>query len=291
MNKNNALPQSLEILAPAGNMELLSAAIDAGADSVYVGLKGMSARPDPWGFDIESAKQASETIHNAGKRIYFALNAEYAEYRASQFIQAIQTLDDGYADAFIISDWGLLNRLCKMQLNQPVHASTLLGVYNINTAHYLKDLGVARIILNTNLYLDEISQITLGCPHMEYEVIAYGGICFNDSHRCRLPHFTVHEKYFVGCGIDYQVSYTRAGETEAQLGCIHMPDIDLSSTLKVYTEIGITSFKIEGRTRPKNYVYESIGALRQAIARLQDEPKKSRGFHYLANLSQERRAH
>jgi U32 family peptidase len=291
MRKKTAPTQNLEILAPAGNMELLHAAVDAGADSVYVGIKGMSARPDSWGFDIESAKQASQTIHNAGRHIYFALNAEYAEYRANQFIQAIQMLDDGYADAFIVSDWGLLKRLCKMHLNHAVHASTLLGVYNINTAQYLKDLGVARVILNTNLYLDEISQITLGCPELEYEVIAYGGICFNDSHRCRLPHFTVNGKYFVGCGMDYQVSDGRSDKSEVQPGCIHMPDIDLSSTLKVYTELGIYSFKIEGRTRPKSYVYESIGALRQAITRLQNDPEKSRAFHYLADLNQERRAH
>ena len=280
--------QDLEVLAPAGNWELLLAALDAGADAVYIGLKGMSARPNPWGFDLHEAQEACKTVHAAGRRVYFALNAEYSEFHANQFLDAIQALD-GVADAFIIGDWGLLDRGSKMGLKTPLQSSTLLGVYNYQTARFLKELGVSRIILNTNLYLDEIAGITLGCPEMRYEIIAYGGVCFNDNNRCRLPHFNIHDKYLVGCGLDYQIFRGGSGETAPKPGSIHMPDIDLSSTLQVYTELGITSFKIEGRTRPQSYLRESIGALRRAIENTLDQPNRGRLFHYLADLSQARR--
>lgn len=177
----------LEVLAPAGSMEHVHAAIAAGADAIYIGIKGMSARPDPWGFDLSTAIEAT------GKRIYFALNAEYAESHTSTVVSFMGRVEDSGCDALIVGDWGLLKCIQDMAIQIPLHASSLLGVCNDITVHLLRRMGVSRIILNANLFLDEIAALIRACPDMEFELITYGGVCFNDQRRCRLPHVTQAE--------------------------------------------------------------------------------------------------
>jgi len=161
-------PSSLEVLAPAGSREHIRAAIAAGADAIYIGIKGMSARPDPWGFDLSNAIEATQIVHAAGKRIYFALNAGYAESHTSKVISFMNHVEKSGCDALIVGDWGLLKRIQDMAIQIPLHASSLLGVYNVATVRLLRRMGVSRIILNTNLFLDEIAALIRVCPDMEF---------------------------------------------------------------------------------------------------------------------------
>ena len=173
-----------------------------------------------------------------------------------------------------------------MAVRIPVYASTLLGVYNIATVQLLHQMGVSRVILNTNLFLDEIPALIRACPAVEFELIAYGGICFNDNRRCRLPHIMADGHYHVGCEFDYAVRGAQ-GDTHRHTVNLHMPDIDLSSTLALYIALGITSFKIEGRTRSADYVAQSTTTLRKAIDVFLERSKDANLTHYVihrANL-------
>jgi len=271
---------SLEVLAPAGSMEHVRAAIAAGADAIYIGIKGMSARPDLWEFDLSSAIEATRIVHAAGKRIYFALNAGYAESHTSTVVSFMNRVEDSSCDALIVGDWGLLKRIQDMAIQIPLHASSLLGVYNAATVHLLRRMGVSRIILNTNLFLDEIAALIRACPDMEFEMIAYGGICFNDQRRCRLPHVTIDGHYHVGCKFHYVVSDKQSDEHRHTVN-LHMPDTDLASTLALYIALGVTSFKIEGRTRSTDYVAQSTAILRKAVNEFFERSRGANLSHYV----------
>lgn len=256
------MTSELEILSPAGNFEHLHAAIEAGADAIYIGIKGMSARPDEWSFDLAAAREAVSMAHKNNIRLYFAINAEVSEYKSKSITDLLSQAADICCDALILSDWGVIRLAADMNLGVPLHASTLLGVYNIPTIRLLANLGVTRVILNTNLMVHEISEMTRGFPQMEYEIIAYGGLCYNDNRRCRLPHYTQNGTYRVGCKDSFQ---HEDNQSETRRFTIGYSDIDLSPSLSQYIAMGINSFKIEGRTRSAEYISHSTSVMRKSI--------------------------
>ena len=276
--------RSLEVLSPAGSMQHVRAAIAAGADAVYIGIKGMSARPNPWGFELADAFEAARIVHAAGKQIHFALNAGYAEDHRPELIGLLNRLRDSHCDALIVGDWGLLKRIQEMDLGIPLHASSLLGVYNLATVRLLQQMAVSRIILNTNLFLDEIAALIRASPDIEYEVIAYGGVCFNDQRRCQLPHRVADGEYQVGCQVDYRVPDDREPTCPCRVD-LHMPDVDLSSTLALYVALGVISFKIEGRTRSTEYVAQSTALLREAVDELVQRRYQVQASHYVIHCA------
>jgi putative protease len=270
----------IEILAPAGSMKQVRAVTRAGADAIYIGIKGMSARPDPWGFDFSSAVEAVNIAHTAGKKIYFALNAGYAESQRSAVASFLKLVDESKCDALIVGDWGLLERIRCMGQRLPLHASSLLGVYNAAAVRLLRQLGVTRVVLNTNLYLDEIVSLVEAYPDMEFELIAYGGICFHDQCRCRLPHITVDGVFRTGCEY-YKFVVPEKGKRRYHPVSLHAPDIDLTSTLSLYIDIGVTSFKIEGRTRETEYIIQSVSAMQQAVRQYSNRRRETMTSHYI----------
>jgi putative protease len=261
----NSTPQEnkLELLAPAGSIAHIEQAILGGADAVYIGLQGLSARPDQWCFDLPKVTKATELLHSNGKKVYIAVNAEFNGKREKILENQFQELEGIGCDALIVGDWGLLNWIRHRNINMPIHVSTLLGVYNPDTVAILKEMGTKRVVMNTNLFWDEIFAITSVHSDIEYEIIAMGGICFNDNRRCHLPHRQQGDTYSVGCSEIFRLQ----GDTPAcgQARSIHAGDIDLIPMLAFYQAIGITSFKIEGRTRSAEYVYNQTCKLRKAI--------------------------
>jgi putative protease len=277
---------SLEVLSPAGSIEHVHTAIAAGADAVYIGIKGMSARPSPWSFDLSDAVEAARIVHMVGKRIHFALNAGYAEHHKTEVVNILDRLKCSDCDALIVGDWGLLKRIQNMGVQIPLHASSLLGVYNVATVRLLRQMGISRIILSTNLFLDEIAALIRESPGMEFELIAYGGVCFNDQCRCQLPHIVTDGHYRVGCQFDYIVSEDQDNQRPRTVD-LHMPDVDLTSTLALYVAMGVTCFKIEGRTRSADYVAQSTAFLRKAVDDLLEGRHEANVSHYVirrANL-------
>jgi len=257
--------RELEVVAPAGCFEHVQAALAAGADAIYIGLKGLSARPDSWSFDLSGAREAAALIHANQRRLYMALNAGYSEHQAESVTAFVEQIAVGDVDALIVGDWGLMRRLQKLQVPIPIHASTLLGVYNIDTLHQLAEMGIQRVVLNTNLHVDEITALTRAVSGLTFELISYGGLCANDNRRCRLPHLTLNGEYSVDCAASY-TQIGQYGEPGNQPSFdLHIQDIDLTPLIGMYAELGVTAFKIEGRTRSTAYITRSTQALRRAI--------------------------
>jgi putative protease len=248
---------------------------------MYLGVQGLSARPQAWEFREAEAVEAVERIHQAGKRAYLALNAVYGRNNAAAFLRVLEQLDAIACDALILGDWGLIRRVRAMGTRLPLHGSTMLGAHNTSAIRLLHRSGLCRVVLSTNLFLDEIVSIVHGCAEMEFELIVHGGVCFNDNRRCRLPHGLAEGRYWVGCRREYSVVEGQAGDPTRVI-CLHTPDIDLSSTLGLYWALGITSFKIEGRTRSTGYVAEATARLREAVDRLPAAPVAASVDGYLA---------
>jgi putative protease len=274
----------IEVLAPAGNLEHVRAALAAGADAVYVGLRGFSARPDAWSFTLDDIGTAVQLVHDAGRHLHVAVNAELRDQRTDDLARAVERLESLAVDALIVGDFGVLHSLREWRVRIPAHASTLLGIYNAEGVRFLqREFGVSRVVLNTNLYIDEIADLHFLCPDIELEMIAHGGVCFNDNRRCRQPHYLFEGEFCVGCKQIYEAfpgndapiqigpptriaSQVRPPEFPLQGGrLIWSPEIDLSAHVGLFRKVGVMSFKIEGRTRTVDYVTQSTRKLREAV--------------------------
>lgn len=284
-------PLMTEVLAPAGNLEHVEAAIAAGADAVYVGLKKFSARPDGWSLSVDDIGRAARRVHEAGRRLHVAVNAELHTKRLPDLQRAVEDLEEFGVDAFIVGDFGLLHVLKELGCGVPIHASTLLGLYNAEGIRFLqREYGIKRVVVNTNLFIDEIADIHFQCPEVELELIAHGGVCFNDNRRCRQPHYLFEGEFCVGCKQVYDVfggddqlvalgpvskvaSQVRPPEVPLQGGrLIWSPEIDLSAIFGLFLKVGVVSFKIEGRTRTSNYVSSSTRKVRAALDHALESP-------------------
>jgi putative protease len=249
-------PVPCEILAPAGRPTDITPLIDNGADAIYVGLSGYSARPKSSDFTLEEMEQALALAHRRDVKLFAAVNANVPDAYLPQLCEKLAQLDDMGIDALILSDYGLMKRASGLIRRAQLHASTLTGVYNYEDVKMLREMGIKRIILSSDLFIDEIADIIENVPDMDYEIVADGGICFNSNRQCLLPHFGQKEGYSVFCQKDYTLlkngtALKRAERIGNCPGKIH-------HTMGIYLGLGIGSFKIEGRTNALDYILQRV---------------------------------
>ncbi len=245
-----------EVLAPAGRMSDIVPLIEVGADAIYVGLSGYSARPKSSDFTVDEVVEALEPIHNAGRKLFVAINANVPGEQYEELADSIKYLEKAGVDAVIISDYGLIYYLSRIIVNMEIHVSTLAGVYNYRDVEMLREMGVKRIILSSDLFVDEIVDIIDHVPDLDYEIVADGGICFNSNRQCLLPHVGQKEQYTVFCQMDYEIY-----KDEEKIGPakrIGDYPAKIHRTMGIYLGMGIMSFKIEGRTNEFSYILQRV---------------------------------
>lgn len=269
-----------EILAPAGKPDNLTAIMDAGADAIYVGLQGFSARPKEADFTVEELKWAIQTAHDRQVKLYIAVNGTIMEEKVQNLCEQLRELEQAYADAFITADFGLISLLCELQIKTSIHASTLLGVYNAETVRLLQTMGVTRIILSSDLYLHEMAEMIRICPDMEYEIVADGGVCFNSNRQCLLPHIGTMEDYQVFCQMEYDLY--RDGEYLKKARRIGNCPAKIHRNMGMYLGAGICSFKIEGRTNPLWYILKRTAEMKKSKEFCMNHLEEIPGYmHYI----------
>jgi len=251
-----------EILAPAGELKAISPLIEAGSNAIYVGLDGFSSRPRSSDLSIKEIESALQICHQNDVRLHIAINGCISEDNLDKVYDKLKILDRVGADAVIIADWGILSKASLFMKNTELHASTLLGTYNSHTIRYLRDMGINRVVLSTNLYIDEIASIINSVPDIEYEMVADGGICFNDNRICELPHVNDGADYTVFCRKPYVLYYNNSTVTANRIAA---KQISSAEIIDLYLELGVTSFKIEGRTVDYHYIVPKVKKIKQAI--------------------------
>lgn len=261
-----------EILSPAGNMTCLQAAINAGANAVYLGLDSLNMRCGATvNFTRETLPEASRRCREAGVKLYLTVNTIIFEGEL-ETVDELLTFAKPYIDAAIVSDWAVIGA-CKRH-GIPVHVSTQMSCSNSESANFLKSVGVERVVLARECTLDEVADI-IRKTGIEIETFVHGAMCVAHSGRC----FMSHEAYGFSanrgecrqpCRRFYHVSEVRedihANASFDVKGHTVFSARDLFSLpfLDKLVEAGVTSFKIEGRARNAEYVSTVTRAYRTA---------------------------
>lgn len=275
---------SYEVLAPVGNYKELNIVLDEAPDAIYVGMMGLTSRPSRTDFSQQEIEDAIKICHDRDVRIYVAINSGVRESEIHQLIEVMKSLDMAGVDGFIIADYGLIYATSGMFVNAEIHASTLLGAYNIETVRILKGLGVKRIIFYANMYLDEIIQITNTFPELDYELVAEGGTCFNDIRQCRLPHIISDNQHILTCRtgcVLFENDKMVRGKLLAENPC------RVAEVIGIYMAAGIKSFKIEGRTVPASERVQIIRDVKSNIKEFENGKPVNSYLHYISRMRRE----
>ena len=181
-------PKAPELLAPAGNMEALEAAVKAGADAVYVGGSLFSARAYAGNFDTEELKKALDFCHLYGVRLYLALNTLLKENEIGLVKDFLAPVYEWGLDGIIIQDMGVAALVAREFPLLPLHASTQMSISSHYGAALMKELGFTRIVPARELSLSEISRIKQETD-IEIESFIHGAMCYCYSGRCLFSSF------------------------------------------------------------------------------------------------------
>ena len=248
---NQKLP---EILSPAGDKECFFAAISAGADAVYLGLKEFSARAKATNFDIKELISLSEFAHLKNVRVYVALNSLIYEDELTRIFYYLEELNKFVKpDALIIQDPGLLNLIHK-NFDFEVHISTLANVSLASSFNFLKKFGVQRLVVPRELTIDEIKYLSQNCGDVGLEVFVHGALCYGVSGRCYWSGMLGAKTGLRGeCVQPCRRSYRFNNVKGKYFSC---RDLSLDVLIKILMKIPqVVSFKIEGRKKGPHYVY------------------------------------
>ena len=274
--------QKIELLAPAGDLEKLKIALEYGADAVYCGVPDFSLRVRINRFSDKDLAQAVEYVHKRKKEIYVTLNI-YAHNRHLEKIKKhIQYLKKLKVDAIIASDPGIILLIQKIWPECEIHLSTQANATNFSAVEFWRKQGVKRIILAREVLLSEIKEIKKKTKNIELEYFVHGAMCMSYSGRCILSKWMTDRSANLGdcsqpCRWGYhevkKISVTddqkrfRVDLEEDQHGThfFNSYDMNLLAHLSQLRDVGIASFKIEGRAKSAYYLAIVTRAYRKVI--------------------------
>ena len=253
--------KSVELLSPAGDLERLKIACIYGADAIYIGGKNYSLRANANNFSIEDIKEACKFAHNLKKKVYLTLNIVFHNEDIEGVYDYIKDVVNAGIDAFIVSDLFLVKYI-KDNFKVEVHLSTQDSITNIESVKFLKSLGVDRIVLARETKRDDIKKIIFETG-IAIEAFIHGAMCTFVSGRCVLSnYFTNRDSNRGGCAQICRFCFDINDEENFSMA---VKDLNMAKYIKDMMEIGITSFKIEGRMRSPFYLAVVLSSYRRII--------------------------
>lgn len=256
----------VELLAPAGTLEAVYAAVAGGADAIYLGLAQFSARAFAGNLSREQFIEAIQFAHHHDVKIYVTMNTMLYETEWEGVKQQVDFLYEHDVDAIIVQDLGLLSYLRMCYPDLEVHASTQMHVHNQAGIEFLKQQGVKRVVLARETSIEDIRQATkLG---LDIEVFVYGAICISYSGQCLISSSMQNRSANRGMCAQYcRMKYTDQDHQPFQDGeyVLSPKDLNILERLPELLDTGVCSLKIEGRMKSKQYVYLVTKTFRQAI--------------------------
>ena len=267
-----------ELLAPAGDMDCLRAALHYGADAVFLAGKLFGMRSAPKNFDTDELREACELAHGMGKRIYLTCNVLPREHELSALPAFLKTAQDCGVDAFIIADLGVLEMAKQYAPNVVRHVSTQAGVTNSAAAIALYHLGASRVVLAREIPLSEVAQIRAQIPEdMEIECFVHGAMCVSFSGRCLISSYLTgrdanHGDCAQPCRWKYHLfeekregQFFPVEEDSDGTYLYNSRDMCMIEHIPEMVAAGVSSFKIEGRAKSAYYTAVTVNAYRHAI--------------------------
>lgn len=251
-----------EILAPAGSLESLKAAVNCGADAVYIGGKQFSARQNAANFDNAELKQAADLCHLHNIKIYLTVNTIIFDNQVNEFAEFIKNAANAGIDAFIVQDFGAAEIIRNIVPDANIHGSTQMTIHSVKGAQLLKELGFKRVVISRELTEKQIQEIC--STGIETEVFVHGALCMCMSGQCYLSSLIGQRSANRGfcaqpCRLPYSVY------KNPQFNGLSLKDLSLVNHLQKLSDIEVFSLKIEGRMKRPEYVAAAVCACRQSL--------------------------
>ncbi len=256
MKRKTKLP---ELLAPAGNFECLIAAVEGGADAIYVGGKKFGARAYAKNFDIDELSRAVVYCHLHGVKLYVTVNTLVLDLEMREVVEYAKTLWEIGVDALIIADLGAISEIRKFVPDLELHASTQMSVHNTLGAEAAYNMGCRRVVLARELSLSDIKSVTESSS-AEIEVFLHGALCVCHSGQCLFSSMVGGRSGNRGeCAQPCRLPYN-GGKYPLSL-----KDLSLAGHIPELIDSGVASLKIEGRMKSPDYVYTVTSIYRRLL--------------------------
>ena len=254
-----ARPERRELMAPAGSKASWAAAVEAGADAVYLGLNDFSARTYADNFSLAEFAAVVQESHRVGVRVYLAINSLIKEKELPQAFRLLATCAEFEPDAFIIQDLGLAALAAKHFPQIERHASTLTAVHSLPGLVTLQKAGFSRAVLARELAFDEVEALSTHSP-IDVEIFVHGALCFSFSGLCLMSSFLGGRSALRGgCTQPCRRTYQRGGKRGAFFSTT---DLQTAQYFNELRQLPISAFKIEGRMKGPDYVSRVVRAYR-----------------------------
>lgn len=255
----------IELLSPAGDWEALIAAVESGADAVYLGMKSLNARRGAGNFDDELLVKASDYLHERGKKMYVTVNTMVKESEMGVLDEIAESLSKAGADAAIVQDFGVAAELKSMIPSLGLHASTQMAAHNRQAVEFLKQKGFERAVLAREMSFEEIASAAKA--GLELEVFCHGALCVSTSGQCLFSSLVGGRSGNRGmCAQPCRLKYNLVGAKENVSGHLLSPrDLMTVEVLSKLRTAGATSLKIEGRLKRPEYVHIVTSIYRRAL--------------------------
>lgn len=267
-----------EILSPAGDLERLIAAVDYGADAVYLGGKEFGMRASPLNFDDKDLVKAIDYSHKHNVKVYLTCNTLPRNDEVKRLPGFIEKVNSFGIDAFIVADIGVFKLVQKYAKYTDIHISTQMGIVNYETARTFYEMGAKRVVLARELSFDDIAEIRAKTDkNLEIEAFVHGAMCVSFSGRCLLSSYLTGRDANRGdcaqpCRWKYNlVEENREGnffpivQDENGTYILNSRDLCMIEHIDKLIESGITSLKIEGRAKSSYYVATTTNAYKMAL--------------------------
>ena len=276
----NKLKSKPELLAPAGSIMSLKAAIEGGADAIYIGSTAFNARMKAKNFDENDLRAGIELAHEYGVKVYVAANTLILDREIDEYLRAAETAYLLSADAMIIADIGAAREV-KKRIPIELHASTQLSGHNVDAAKRLCDAGFSRMVLAREMPKEDIARF---CKEslIESEVFVHGALCVCHSGQCLFSSIVGGRSGNRGeCAQPCRLPY-KSRDAKGESYPLSLKDLSLAEHIIELCDMGVSSFKIEGRMKSPEYVRDVTARWRELLDAGRNATK--RDMEYLASV-------
>ena len=267
--------RKLELLAPAKNLQCGIAAINCGADAVYIGAPKYGARVAA-GNSVDDIRQLADYAHQYGAKVFVTLNTIVYDSELEEVRSLVESIKATGADAILVQDMAVLEMV--KQAGMTVHASTQTDNRNKEKVAWLQSLGCQRVVLARELSLEEISNIHKAHPDVELEAFVHGALCVSYSGACYASQYCFGRSANRGecaqfCRMKFDLLDANGKVREHQRHLLSLKDLCQIDHLEELADAGVVSFKIEGRLKDVNYVKNVVAAYSQRLDKICEKRK------------------
>ena len=269
-NTHHPTPITIELLAPAKNLECGIAAIDHGADAVYIGASRFGARQSA-GNSVEDIGKLCDYAHRYGATVHVTINTIIYNDEIDDTLALVRSLVDVGVDAFLLQDMGLMSKVREIVPDTvALHASTQCDTRTWEKAQWLSQQGFDRVVLARELSAEEISDIHKKLPDLELEAFIHGALCVSYSGVCYVSQYSFGRSANRGacaqfCRLAFDLKDSDGKTIEHQRHLLSLKDMSQIDNLETLMRSGACAFKIEGRLKDINYVKNVVSAYSKRI--------------------------